>query len=215
MCNAIGVDPLAASNAKGKSGKVTGKGSWWAQLRKADDESELHLRLAMRVVEICRASRNENGGLLGVEGCKEKVKKGQGIGGKLDITEYVGCLVMYISDSLKSQKRLSISLSTSDDILRAVGSLKPLGSGFSIVKVGSKQMIRSIPKELSTDQSRVLEAIQVLGYVTVVMLVDNLGWENERAETVLEDLLADSLVWIDLQTEEKEYWAPPTDFSDD
>lgn len=83
------------------------------------------------------------------------------------------------------------------------------------MKVGSKQMIRSIPKELNTDQSRVLEAIQVLGYVTVAMLVDNLGWENERAETVLEDLLADSLVWIDLQAEEKEYWAPPTDFSDD
>lgn len=89
MCNAIGVDPLAASNVKGKSGKVAVKGSWWAQLRKTDDESELHLRLAMRVVEICRASRNEDGGLLGVEGCREKVKKGQGIGGKLDITEYV------------------------------------------------------------------------------------------------------------------------------
>lgn len=106
-------------------------------------------------------------------------------------------------------------LAASDDILRAVESLKPLGSGFSIVTVGSKQMIRSIPKELSTDQSTVLEAIQVLGYITAYMLEDNLRWEHERAETVLEDLLADSLVWVDLQAAEKEYWAPPTDTGED
>lgn len=71
-------------------------------------------------------------------------------------------------------------------------------------------MIRSIPKELNTDQSTVLEAIQVLGYVTVSMLEDNLSWEYARAETVIEDLLADSLVWVDAKAPEKEYWAPPS-----
>lgn len=85
MCNAIGVDPLAASNVKGKGGQ--GKSGWWAQLRKRGDESDLHARVAMRVVEICRASRNENGGLIGVQECKEKVRKGQGIGGEMEITE--------------------------------------------------------------------------------------------------------------------------------
>ncbi len=69
-------------------------------------------------------------------------------------------------------------------------------------------MIRSIPKELNTDQSTVLEALQVLGYVTVSMLRVNLSWEAARAQTVLDDLLADSLVWIDLQAHEPEYWAP-------
>lgn len=87
-------------------------------------------------------------------------------------------------------------------------SLEPLGSGFSVVTVGSKQMIRSIPKELNTDQSTVLEAIQILGYVTCSMLEDNLGWEYARAETVIQDLLADSLVWVDAQAAEKEYWSP-------
>lgn len=76
-------------------------------------------------------------------------------------------------------------------------------------------MIRSIPKELNTDQSTVLEAIQVLGYVTCSMLEDNLGWEHARAETIIEDLLADSLVWIDAQTPEKEYWSPQFMASDD
>ena len=95
-------------------------------------------------------------------------------------------------------------------------SLKPLGSGFSIVTVGRKQMIRSIPKELNTDQSTVLEAIQVLGHITCSMLEDNLGWENARAETAIDDLLADSLVWVDLQAPEKEYWSPAfmNDFED-
>ena len=69
-------------------------------------------------------------------------------------------------------------------------------------------MIRSIPKELSTDQSTVLEAIQIQGFVTVSMLEDNLNWENARAETVIEDLLSASLVWVDAKASEKEYWSP-------
>lgn len=109
----------------------------------------------------------------------------------------------------------SLVLPCSEDILQAVESLRPLGSGFSIVTVGSRQMIRSIPKELGTDQATGLEAIQALGFITARMLENNLGWEHERAETVLEDLLADSLVWVDLQTEQREYWAPPTDTGED
>ena len=96
----------------------------------------------------------------------------------------------------------------SDDVLRAVKSLKPLGGGFSIITVGSKQMIRSIPKELNTDQATVLEVLQVLGHVTVSLLEDNLKWDNARVETVIEDLMTDSLVWVDAKAPEKEYWSP-------
>lgn len=189
MCNAIGVDPLAGSNVKGKGPSSKGLGSLWAKVL-GGDVNDFYFELAVRVVEVCRGSRGENGGLLGVEECKERVKKGRGIGGGMEVTD--------------------------DDILRAVKSLKPLGSGFSIVDVGRKQMIRSVPKELNTDQSKVLEAIQVLGYVTCSMLEDNLGWEQARAETVIQDLLGDSLVWVDLQAPEKEYWSPAfmSDFED-
>jgi ESCRT-II complex subunit VPS22 len=69
-------------------------------------------------------------------------------------------------------------------------------------------MIRSVPKELNIDQSTVLEVIQVLGYVSVSMLRDNLTWERGRAAAVIEDLVADSLVWVDMQAEEPEYWSP-------
>ncbi|MCJ1481660.1 hypothetical protein MMC06_001819 [Schaereria dolodes] len=177
MCNAIGVNPLAGSNVKGKKGRV----SWWAQVL-GGDVNDFYFGLAARVVEVCRESRGENGGLIGLEECRERVRKGEKIGGGMEVSD--------------------------DDILRAVKSLKPLGSGFSIVTVGTKQMIRSIPKELNTDQATVLEAIQVLGFVTVSMLEDNLNWEYARAETVIQDLLADSLVWVDTKASEKEYWSP-------
>lgn len=95
-----------------------------------------------------------------------------------------------------------------DDILRAVGTLKPLGSSFSIIKVGSKPYIRSVPKELNTDQSAVLEAVQVLGYVSVSMLMVNLKWTRARSQTVLEDLLGEGMLWIDKQCPEWEYWSP-------
>jgi ESCRT-II complex subunit VPS22 len=103
---------------------------------------------------------------------------------------------------------LHILLWNSDDILRAVKSLEPLGSGFSIINVGQKQFIRSIPKELNLDQATVLEVVQISGFVTVSMLQLNLGWEKARSKTVIDDLLADGLVWLDSQCPEEEYWSP-------
>ena len=101
-----------------------------------------------------------------------------------------------------------------EDVLKAVESLSPLGASFSIITIGYKQMIRSVPKELNEDQSVVLGAIQDLGFVTVAMLEDNFGWEHARAQTVLDDLLTDSLVWLNEKGEnnekltDSEYWSP-------
>ncbi|KAI9805543.1 MAG: hypothetical protein M1825_000794 [Sarcosagium campestre] len=183
MCNAIGVDPLAGSNIRkeGGSGGGGGEGSFWAQML-GGSVNDFYFELAVRVVEVCRATRGVNGGLLGVEECRQHIAKGRGLGGEMEVSN--------------------------DDVLRAVKSLSPLGSGFTIVDIGRKQMIRSVPKELNTDQSTVLEAIQVLGYVTVSMLQLNLNWDRARAQTVIEDLMADSLVWVDMQASEIEYWSP-------
>ncbi|KAF3345697.1 hypothetical protein VdG2_05933 [Verticillium dahliae VDG2] len=98
---------------------------------------------------------------------------------------------------------------TDDDVLRAVGTLKPLGGAFAVLRVGSKSYIRSVPKELNTDQSAVLEAVQVLGYVSVGMLMANLGWPRARAVTAVEDLLGEGMLWVDKQSPvEWEYWSP-------
>lgn len=48
----------------------------------------------------------------------------------------------------------------------------------------------------------------MLGFVSVSMLRLNLKWENARAQTVIDDLIADGLVWVDAQGPEKEYWSP-------
>ena len=85
MCNAIGVDPLAGSNVKGKSAKGGAK-SWWAQML-GGDVNDFYFEVAVRVVEVCRNSRGENGGLMGVEECKKRVGQGRGIGGGIDVSE--------------------------------------------------------------------------------------------------------------------------------
>ncbi|KAI0840655.1 ESCRT-2 complex [Hypoxylon sp. FL0890] len=175
MCAAIGVDPLASSSAGSGAGN-----SMWAQLL-GRSVNDFYFELAVRVVEVCGATRGENGGLIGVRELREKVVRGR-MEGAPEITD--------------------------DDVLRAVGTLKPLGSSYSVIKVGNKPYIRSVPKELNTDQSAVLEAVQVLGYVSVSMLMVNLRWTRARAQTAVEDLLGEGMLWVDKQAQEWEYWSP-------
>ncbi|KAL7626700.1 ESCRT II complex subunit Dot2 [Parahypoxylon ruwenzoriense] len=182
MCAAIGVDPLASSSSGGGvGGGGSGSSSMWAQLL-GRSVNDFYFELAVRVVEVCGATRGENGGLIGVREVREKVMRGR-MEGAPEITD--------------------------DDVLRAVGTLKPLGSSYSIIKVGNKPYIRSVPKELNTDQSAVLEAAQVLGYVSVSMLMINLRWARARAQTAVEDLLGEGMLWVDKQApDEWEYWSP-------
>lgn len=89
MCNTIGVDPLAASNVKGKNGrKALGEaGSFWTQIM-GGDMNDFYFEVAVRVVGLCRDTRSENGGLIGVEECRRRVGKGKAIGSGLEVTEY-------------------------------------------------------------------------------------------------------------------------------
>ncbi|KAM0283366.1 hypothetical protein ACHAQH_002488 [Verticillium albo-atrum] len=158
-----------------------GSSSVWAQLL-GRPLNDFYFELAVKVVETCTATRGENGGLIGVREVRERIAKGRPEGAP-EVTD--------------------------DDVLRAVGTLKPLGSAFSVLKVGSKSYIRSVPKELNTDQSAVLEAVQVLGYVSVGMLMASLGWPRARAVTAVEDLLGEGMLWVDKQSPaEWEYWSP-------
>jgi ESCRT-II complex subunit VPS22 len=90
MCNTIGVDPLAASNVKGKGGRkaLTEGGSFWTQIL-GGDMNDFYFEVAVRVVELCRETRSENGGLIGVEECRKKVARGKAIGGGLEVSESV------------------------------------------------------------------------------------------------------------------------------
>lgn len=65
-----------------------------------------------------------------------------------------------------------------------------------------------MPKELNIDQSAVLEAAQLLGYVSMSMLMLNLRWPRARAKTAIDDLISEGMLWVDGQSEELEYWSP-------
>jgi ESCRT-II complex subunit VPS22 len=84
MCNAIGVDPLAGSNrpTAAKAG-----GGWWTQVV-GGDVGDFYFGLGVRVVEVCRAGRGENGGLVGVREVRERVGRGRVVGGGgMEVTE--------------------------------------------------------------------------------------------------------------------------------
>ncbi|KAH0499557.1 hypothetical protein TgHK011_006741 [Trichoderma gracile] len=184
MCSAIGVDPLASSNpgssASSSSSKGGGGNSVWAQLL-GRTVNDFYFELAVRIVEVCGATRAENGGLIALADLRERVSRGR----------------MEGADSISD-----------DDVRRAVETLKPLGS-YAVVVVGRREYVRSVPRELSTDQAAVVEAAQVLGWVSVSMLRDNLGWEAARCRTALDDLVAGGMLWVDGQTGgEAEYWNP-------
>ncbi|KAL7918299.1 EAP30/Vps36 family domain-containing protein [Trichoderma austrokoningii] len=181
MCSAIGVDPLASSNSHGSGGSSGAGSSVWAQLL-GRTVNDFYFELAVRIVEVCGATRGENGGLIGLKELRDRVSKGR----------------MEGADSISE-----------DDVRRAVETLKPLGGSYAVMTVGRKEYVRSVPRELSTDQAAVVEAAQVLGFVSVGMLRDNLGWEVVRCKTAIEDLMAGGMLWVDRQTEgEWEYWSP-------
>jgi ESCRT-II complex subunit VPS22 len=84
MCAAIGVDPLASSNAGGSQSGQSG-GSIWAQLL-GRSVNDFYFELAVRVVEVCGQTRSENGGLIEVRKVRERIMKGR-MEGAQDITE--------------------------------------------------------------------------------------------------------------------------------
>jgi ESCRT-II complex subunit VPS22 len=179
MCSALNIDFLSSSYHRDTAS--AGGESIWTQLL-GPSVNDFYFNLGVLIVEECRATRAENGGLISVADLRARIQKGRGVGGGMSVSD--------------------------DDVRRAVDALGPLGSGFRMVEIGHRSLIRSVPRELNTDQSTVLEAVQVLGYVTVSMLQVNLGWERPRACAVVEDLMVDSLVWVDTQAGENEYWSP-------
>lgn len=186
MCAAIGVDPLASSSTATSSSSSGGSGSSpssiWAQLL-GKTVNDFYFDVAVRVVQVCGATRAENGGLISLAQVCERVSREKVDGGGSQVSE--------------------------DDVRRAVATLKPLGGSYAIVAVGNKEYIRSVPRELSGDQASCVEAAQALGYVSVSLLRDNLAWEAARCRTVIEDLVAQGMLWVDAQTGgERQYWSP-------
>ena len=54
-----------------------------------------------------------------------------------------------------------------DDLARAIKKLHIMGSGFQVIPVGKKQLVQSVPGELSMDHTAALQLAQVTTFVTL------------------------------------------------
>ena len=75
----------------------------------------------------------------------------------------------------------------------------------------SQLSMQSVPTEFNQDHSAILgQAAAGSGKVTVPGLVGSMGWVEERAVTVLEQLVKDGMAWVDDQDPSgvREYWLP-------
>lgn len=138
---------------------------------------DFYYELAVQIVEVCLATNYKTGGLIGLGELRERLIKARG----------------------KGRKHQEIS---ENDLLCAVRKLKVLGSGFTVVPVGSGQyMVQSVPGELSMDQTAVLQQVanSLLGFTSVTLLSETLGWEQDRAQKALDRMIDQGLAWLDLQ----------------
>lgn len=83
MCTVIGVDPLTSSSG---AGTREGGGSLWSQLL-GGSVNDFYFELAVRVVEVCGRTREENGGLIGVREVRERIARGR-LEGQDEVSEY-------------------------------------------------------------------------------------------------------------------------------
>ncbi|KAJ6817528.1 vacuolar protein sorting-associated protein 22-like protein 1 [Iris pallida] len=153
---------------------------FWAELLGIGD---FYYELGVQIVDICLATRSHNGGLINLQEL---------------------C-------TLLCQRRKSARESVSeDDCLRAISKLKVLGSGFEVISVGKKKLVRSVPTELNKDHNEILELAQARGYVMVEEVEKRLSWSSGRAIDALDALLKEGLAMIDDGHKDgnRRYWFP-------
>ncbi|KAG8818959.1 hypothetical protein FRB91_009915 [Serendipita sp. 411] len=164
------------------------KGGWWAELLGIGD---WQYELGVQIVDICVGTRDRNGGMIDMQELLRMLNKLRNI----PVSDATG----HASGAV-----------TEDDVLRSIKTLKPLGAGYEVINIGSRQMVRSVVKELDTDQAKVLEiAASVGGKVWAELVAGAADWPVERAVVALENmLLRDGYCWIDDQDPEASavYW---------
>lgn len=95
------------------------------------------------------------------------------------------------------------------DLEQSIDMLKSLDGGFESFTIRGKKFLRSVPNELTGDQTKILEICSILGYASISLLRANLDWKAVRSSAVLNEMVAGGLLWIDEQADaETLYWDP-------
>jgi ESCRT-II complex subunit VPS22 len=174
MCAPLGVDPL--SSEKG----------FWGML----GIGEFYYELAVKVAEVCIASRSRNGGIISASEVKS-------------ILEKRGTKFKFAESSNSSNY-------TKDDIIACTKKLSVLGSGFRTIQVGKTTMIVSVPTELDHDHMEIMSLAQHHADrgVTLPQIMDDTGWTKDRAKRATELLLTQGMAWLDVYRGRNYYWFP-------
>lgn len=153
---------------------------FWAELLGIGD---FYYELGVQIIEVCLATRPHNGGLISLD----------------DLCKLLGQRRIAVRDTISE-----------DDCLRAISKLKVLGSGFEVITVGKRKLVRSVPTELNKDHNEILEMAQAQGFVTVDEVQRRLNWSSGRATDALETLLEEGLSMIDdgHRDGKRRYWFP-------
>ena len=115
---------------------ASGKGFWSNML----DIGDFYYELGVQIVEVCMASQHKTGGLMELGEIRHKLIRARG----------------------RSEHHQEITL---DDLLRATKKLKVLGTGFTVIPLGSgRHLVQSVPGEMSLDQ------VGPLWYLSILLL---------------------------------------------
>eukprot|EP00729_Bicosta_minor_P007615 gene7615-318_t len=160
---------------------LASKKGFWSELLGIGD---FYYDLSVQVVECCLKTSAKNGGLIEMNELQRLVTAMRGP---------------------------NLPEVTCDDIAKSIDKLTELGRGFQTHAFGDRMMVQSVPTEFNQDHSAVLgQAAAGGGKVTAPGLCASVGWAEERAATVLEQLVKDGMAWVDDQAEAgaREYWLP-------
>eukprot|EP00040_Diaphanoeca_grandis_P015443 m.78835 g.78835 ORF g.78835 m.78835 type:complete len:245 (-) comp25158_c0_seq3:169-903(-) len=144
---------------------------------------DFYYKLGVQIVQVCLIEREKNGGIIAMEELMQRLEERRP--GQLDKLD-------------------------EDDIVRAIAKLKALGNGFQIYERGGKKVVQSVPTELSQDDTAVLEIVAATGRTCVSELQQQLSWDSDRAQGVLEHMVKEGMAWVDAQTgqDHSDYWFP-------
>jgi ESCRT-II complex subunit VPS22 len=134
-------------------------------------------KLAIQLLTICNRSKAENGGL------------------------------MRISEMIKIYHQTQDQKITKSDVLRAIGTLKELGTGCEIV---DKDYISIVPVALNLDSITLLNVAEKKGKVSLRIMKQEQGWEEARFDKIIKKMAQEGLAWVDKQTDtgEWDYYFP-------
>ncbi|EKC99036.1 negative regulation of transcription by glucose-related protein [Trichosporon asahii var. asahii CBS 8904] len=130
--------------------------------------------LALQVVDVCVSTRERNGGVIELGELTQRVRR--------------------MRDTGSSKEEI-----TEEDVRKAIDTLEPLHAGYRVSEAGGVTYVRTVPRELDTDQSMLLVlASETGGQLTAGGIQSKTGWSRVRAETALGDcVMREGMGWVD------------------